>query len=473
MKSEKHDKLSEAQQINNVRIEFTDKPLTAWGGIATLMGKYLEQINFRQWVEENVPIEEKSNNGRGIYEKVIGQFITVLSGGSRFSHLLWWIHGKEIFQKIFKVSWLPSASTTLTRFWNKIKNQKLAEILGNAARKLTRCIITWDGIKEDNVNFDSSVITRYGHQEGAKRGYNPKKKGRPSHNPQIAFLSSGYVVNLWNRSGDASSGNGIVDYFKQTITTLGTDFTVKRILCDTGYYLVEFITHLETNGYSYIIAVPIIEQLQKQIYRIKEWQFIDKGIEIAEFYFEHFDKKWTHPRRYVVVRQETNVRPQATGKQPSLFKELDEWKSYRFSLMITDDEQSTPEQIWREYRPRAQDENVIKDLKEGYSLDTFNLKNFWATEAVLVMITLVFHNLVHYLNRKVINLYSTIEHLKTLRLKYFIIPAQLGTSGGYSTLRLGVTDKKLQDKLKLLLEKIHQFSDNFKCIAVEPIFDTS
>jgi len=31
-------------------------------------------------------------------------------------------------------------------------------------------------------------MTRYGNQEGAKRGYNPKKKGRPSHQPQLAFL---------------------------------------------------------------------------------------------------------------------------------------------------------------------------------------------------------------------------------------------------------------------------------------------
>ena len=39
-------------------------------------------------------------------------------------------------------------------------------------------------------------------QEGALRGYNPTKPGRPSHHPLKAGLGCGYVVNLWNRSGN-------------------------------------------------------------------------------------------------------------------------------------------------------------------------------------------------------------------------------------------------------------------------------
>jgi len=122
----------------------------------------------------------------------------VLSGGSRFYHLHWWSHGKEAFAKVFEINWLPSASSTLTRFWNKISTHKVSEQLGEACRRFARVIVRdWEAIKEDNLNFDSSVITRYGLQEGAKRGYNPKKRGRPSHHPLIAFLGeSGYVVNF-------------------------------------------------------------------------------------------------------------------------------------------------------------------------------------------------------------------------------------------------------------------------------------
>ena len=44
------------------------------------------------------------------------------------------------------------------------------------------------------VDFDSTVITRYGNQEGSAKGYNPTKKGRKSHHPLMAFVSQTRMV---------------------------------------------------------------------------------------------------------------------------------------------------------------------------------------------------------------------------------------------------------------------------------------
>lgn len=468
MKELKTDKFTDSQFVNQVKIEFTSKSITAWGGLGVLIGKFLEKIEFRDWVERHIPIAETSNNSGGIYEKVLSQFITVLGGGYRFSHLLLWGHGIEALQEVFCVDWFPKASTTLTRFWNKINKQSLAEQLGDGCRGLAKHIVSWEKIEEDNLNLDSTVLTRYGTQEGAEIGYNPQKPGRRSHYPLLAFLGLGYVVNVWNRSGNVSSGQRSVDFFKQTIHSLGANFKVKYVLGDTGFYLIEFIEHLESEHYKYIIAVPMMEILQKQILRIKEWQRVDTGIEVAEFYFEHLDQKWTRSRRYVVVRQEQSLRPKASGKHPTLFKELEELKSYRYSLYITNDEELCPEETWRAYRPRANDENVVKDLKEGYGFAAFNLDNFWATEAVMVMNALVFHNLIHYLNRNILNPNSVTNQLKTLKLKYFIIPALLGSAAKYSVLRLGITNEKLKEKMKSFLMKLDNLTFNLNCIAVDP-----
>ena len=40
------------------------------------------------------------------------------------------------------------------------------------------------------VDFDSTVITREGSQEGSAKGYNPNRKGRNSHHPLMAFSPS-------------------------------------------------------------------------------------------------------------------------------------------------------------------------------------------------------------------------------------------------------------------------------------------
>jgi len=51
-------------------------------------------------------------------------------------------------------------------------------------------------------------MTRYGEQEGAKKGYNPSKKGRASHHQLIAFIADvKLVANMWLRSENTSSAN--------------------------------------------------------------------------------------------------------------------------------------------------------------------------------------------------------------------------------------------------------------------------
>jgi hypothetical protein len=90
------------------------------------------------------------------------------------------------------------------------------------------------------------------------RGYNPKKRGRASHHPLLAFLGSGYVINVWNRSGNSSAGHGAVSFFHQTRMVLKASFRINRVLCDSGFYEIEFIEYLELNKLTYIISVPNI-----------------------------------------------------------------------------------------------------------------------------------------------------------------------------------------------------------------------
>ena len=50
------------------------------------------------------------------------------------------------------------------------------------------------------MDVDSTVITRYGEQEGSKLGYNPTKRGRNSHHLLFAFINDiKMVANCWNR----------------------------------------------------------------------------------------------------------------------------------------------------------------------------------------------------------------------------------------------------------------------------------
>jgi hypothetical protein len=39
------------------------------------------------------------------------------------------------------------------------------------------------------LDLDSTVFCREGHQEGARKGFNPRRKGRDSHHPLLAVLA--------------------------------------------------------------------------------------------------------------------------------------------------------------------------------------------------------------------------------------------------------------------------------------------
>ena len=71
------------------------------------------------------------------------------------------------------------------------------------------------------LDVDGCVITRYGEQEGSKRGYNPTKRGRNSHHPLFAFINDiSMVANCWNRSGNTGSSCNCIHFLEETFAIL-------------------------------------------------------------------------------------------------------------------------------------------------------------------------------------------------------------------------------------------------------------
>lgn len=454
-------------QKGQVKIEFSPKLITSWGGTAALFSRFFDKIGFRELVEKIYPVQEFSNNSTGVYSKLVSLFISVLNGGTKFSHINYMENGIKIFERCFGVKRLVKSSTGITRYWNKYNCRSLNEtLLQNISRYFLRPLLENANIEKDTLRFDSTVITRYGTQEGARKGYNPAKRGRLSNHPQLAFLGSGYTVNFWNRSGNTSSANGIVDFYTQTRGFIG-DIKIERVLADSGYYNRNFILKLEEDKVEYVISAPMHQFFQRIIYQQYDWIRVDDGIEVSEFAYSHLNECWGGERRYIVVRQEIRRRPKATGKQLSLFKDEDYGKEYRHSMYVTNNNTATPYDIWCYYRPRANVENIIENLKDGFGLSAYNMKNFWATEAVLMTICLMLHNLVTVLIKQVLNVNDKDRKLRTLRMEYLVVPALLGKDGRDDVLRLGLSNPKRQTKFIEALDRLEDMRLTFYCNAVE------
>jgi hypothetical protein len=439
-------------EINKVRIGFTGKKMTAYGGFS-LLALFFERIKLREILQEAIPIQERSPNGMGIYSKVLSYMLLIYAGGSRFSHLLY-LGWQEILRDLFAVGRLPLASTTLTRLFKKIRTLKEVEEMSEGLWGYLKRLIPWAELKEDWLTFDSTVLERYGKQEGVKRGYNPKKKGRGSHSPLLAFLNrSKYVIHLWNRPGNVMSWNNIIGFFESTWQRINGYIDIKGVIADSGFYLREFIELLEERRLVYIIAARLYHPLQRMIYAQQNWRNIEEGIWITEFFFQHAD--WITDRRFIAVRQDIKKRPHAMGKVLSLFGDEFDTGNYRYSVWITNSPDPAYD-VWKQCRPRANDENTIKELKEDFALGGFSMKYFYSTEAAM-LIRVFIYNLFVLFRHQILGQKEKTERLKTLRYKYLVLPAQLGGDGRKLVLRISVFTQKIRSKLLYLFNRIKQY----------------
>ena len=450
-------------EVNKVRIAFTKRRMTAYGGFA-LLASFFERIGFAQMIEKAMPIEECSPNGMGIYGKTIAFVAMVFAGAERFSHLVY-LGNKEVLAKIFGVKRLPDAATTLTRMFGKLKTVKAADMFARNVWAYLAALMPWDAIREDWLTFDSSVLPRYGEQEGSKKGYNPAKHGRPSHSPLLAFLNrSRYVVHLWNRSGNVGAWNNIVAFFGDSFERIRTRIKVLGVIADSGFYLKQFIKTLENEQLTYIIAVRLMQPLQRKIYSLTDWREIAQGLAVSEFSFMH--PGWGKERRYIVVRQNITRRKKAMGKTLPLFANELEIRDYRYSAWITSSKEP-PYEVWTMCKPRANDVNTIKELKEDFALGGFSMKRFYAVEAAMLLRVLVY-NLFLLFRHEFLGKKEKRQRLKTLRYKYFVLPAQLGRDGREAILRISVRARKVRSKLCYLFGRIGRYlpSTDLNCSAV-------
>ena len=114
----------------------------------------------------------KRNNSIDAISIIESFWVGICIGCFRFSHTAV-VRLDEVLRQIF--GWKRVASgTTFGRFFKKF------------TPSLNHCVFielnSWffEQLQFDNytLDVDSSVITRYGEQEGSKRGYNPTKRGR-------------------------------------------------------------------------------------------------------------------------------------------------------------------------------------------------------------------------------------------------------------------------------------------------------
>lgn len=107
--------------------------------------------------------------------------------------------------------------------------------------------------------MDSTVVVRYGRkQAGAEKGYNPKKPGRTSHHPLVAFLAGeGDCLGVRWRPGSAHTATGAEEWIKLLVSHLyaaGVEEITIRL--DKGFHSKRMVQTLHELDVHFLLKIP-------------------------------------------------------------------------------------------------------------------------------------------------------------------------------------------------------------------------
>ena len=411
----------------NLPIEYSDKPVTAFGGLAP-MKVFLDKIKIREQLGELDLPQPESN--RGYYaEDILESFwLNIWTGASRYVHCNW-LRDDEVIKEIFGWKRMPSQST-YSRFFGKFNQARNTEVFP----QMQEWFFKQMDLGAITVDFDSTVITREGKQEGAKIGYNPNRRGRNSHHPLMAFASEPrMVVNAWLRPGNTAASSNCEAFFHETFEHALKGQKVGLVRADSGFYTESLLKTLESKKLNYVVAGRAYPIIKNKVHGLKDWVSICEGIEVCEFRYQT-QQEGSVERRHFVVRKEVKRRPEAGGKL--LFEDLPE---YRYSIYVTNLDLPVKE-LWNIYNGRADCENRIKELKQDFGLESFCMQDFWATEASFRWIMVAYNLLMLYQH---FGLNTGKNHtLRTLRSQCFAIGAWTAEHARKTVLKLSLQKKK-------------------------------
>jgi len=367
--------------MKEVSIEMSRKKLTGNAGLVPV-GKFVKKLGLASLFETRISIQRGANAVYSVADTLLLTLLSVVAGGSHLSHV-GLLREDGLLRTIFEWGRFP-VNTTLGRIFRRFTPKhcaELAEVDRNARQKV------WGRkwFPRLTLEFDSSVKGVFGHQEGAEKGFNPKKKGQRSYHPLLCFVAeTRECLHNWFRCGNAYSANGSAEFMRECLARLPQRFGRLFGRGDSAFFNGALLDVLEEVGMLYAIKASfkgMTTLLAKQ-----SWEALKNrpGWEACAFRYQCGG--WSHTRRFVAVR---------SSKETVVKLGLFTWTSVEyeyFCYVTTLDWQ--PWHIHRYYGQRGTSENWIQWCKGQMGAASMLTQDFWANSALFQICILAYNVLV-------------------------------------------------------------------------------
>jgi hypothetical protein len=425
-----------AKGVRNLPITFEEPHLTHFAGMA-LIQAFCQRLGLRRLLQQALRPAPRYRDYHPA-ELVLALLYAIIVGLDR-------INATEIlqyngaFQQIVGLPQFPNA-TTLRRFLRRLRPRHIRQLV-RLHDQLRQALFTRPRPRSSLVfDLDSVVLVVYGHAEGARVGYNPKKRGRRSYHPLLCFEA--HRQEFWHgslRPGNTVAATGAVPFLRVCLAKVPRGMARSRLRFrgDAGFFGKRVVEFLDGARVGYTLVAKEYQPI-KALAQGCRFQKLRSGWEVGEFQYQ--PGRWAAPHRFVVVRRPIPTDP-VEAKQLTLFKD----KKYAYHVVVTN-LRTHPWRVWRFYAQRARIEQHIRELLYDYPLAKIPTGE-WLPNVAFFQLLLLAFDLVHYFKRLCLPPAYRIKTLKTVRRELLVIPGRL---------------VKTQNRCRLKLPKEYHFEQDFR-----------
>jgi len=424
----------------NIKVACDHKGLTHVGGIH-FFHEFLRVLQLRHFLATHLTYPRR-NNHYHLSQMILALLYPIVLGLDRLETSSF-LRTNGTFQYLTGLPSFPDPQTLRRfllqappRFWEQMHrlNDRLLQTFIHRPGHRSRLIF----------DLDSTVVTVFGHQDGAEVGYNPRYRGKRSYNPLLCIeANSSYLWDTELRPGNAGTWDGSLELLDTCLVNTPPDIREIRVRADAGFGFNPVFEALESRPTQYAVVARLTQAFRRLLPGLR-YESANRDWQIAEF--EHRPYGWQKARRFVVARRFVNPEEAETA--------LFAMGRYIYRAWVTN-LPLTPIGIWHFYDGRAGMEPRIRELREDFALRKIPTASF-AANALFLEIVRLAYNLVTAFQRTCLDEPWQTLTLQKLRYKLFMLPGVLTRPQNRPVLRLrpspmvhGLPDKILARITKL------------------------
>jgi hypothetical protein len=392
-----------------------------------LMQRFCHHLRLRHRLQKYVLIPSRAGDYHP--SDLILALLFALMAGLRRVHHTDILQYNGTFLSLLGLERFPD-QTTLRRFLQRLSPPAIRQLV-RLHDQLRQELFARPNVPTTLVfDVDSVVLTLYGHQQGARVGYNPKKKGRRSYHPLLCFES--HRQEFWHgslRPGDAAANTGVVPFLKRCLAKAPKAIARSRIRvrADAGYFSGKLIGWLDAMGLGYVIVAREYPTIRQRARGVK-FKALASGVEVGEFRYQPL-LGWKAAHRFVVIRRPIPEDP-VEAAQLTLFKD----RRWAYTVLVSNLDLA-PWRVWTFYRPRAIIEKDIRELLYDLPLGKIPTGE-WVANVAFFQTVLFAFNLVHWFKRLCLPTRYAKATIETVRGDFLMLPAKLVNRGRRNVLQL-------------------------------------